>query len=430
MTRVGSLLAVLLFAPVVAGQPSGTAVAKATSAAATFAARPAEDKPFVVLPAGAELKTGELLVALPGAALVSTDGGVAVKSFADYDRRSPLPILETALILTPPEKGEDFAFVLDRGRVDVTNQKAAGAVVVAVRFADQKWTIKLEEPGTRVALEFCGRWPAGARFEPADAADPKGKPAAPIAAFVMLVLRGAAQVTSGDTTLGLTAPPGPARLDWDSVAGAVARPQKLAALPEWADPAAVPGGEAKKLAEAVERFRAARAENPAVARKRFLDSADPIELRVALVTLGAEDDLSPLGDALVAAKTLEEWDFGITVLRHWLGRGVGQDQKLYRWLTAVRGYSPAQAGIVMKLLFGFSAAEVRSPETYQVLIDYLGHEKPGVRNLAAWHLIRLVPQGRDIPYRPNGSAADAIGAQDAWKKLVPAGELPPPPPKK
>jgi hypothetical protein len=427
--RIGWLLTVLVFAQPVRAEPARTAVAKSTSLAGSLAARAAEDKPFEVLPAGAELSTGDLLVALPGAALESKDGAVAVKSLADYDNRSPLPILETALVLAPAEKGEDFAFTLDRGRVDVTNQKTSGAVVVAVRFANQKWTIKLEEPGARVALEFSGRWPAGSQFKVVDPKSPAPRPV-PVLSLVFLVLKGSIQVTSGNTTLGMSAPPGPALLDWDSVAGAIAQPKKLTELPEWADPNAKPSARAKKVAEAVEKFRAARADKPDAAIKQFLESTDPIEQRVALATLGAQDELVTLGESLVAAKTLEEWDFGITVLRHWLGRCPGQDQKLYHALMSVRGYSAAQARTIMQLLFGFSAAAVQSPETYQVLIDYLAHEKSGIRNLAAWHLIRLVPQGKEIPYKPNGTAAEAVKTQEAWKKLIPAGELPPPPPKK
>jgi hypothetical protein len=420
------LIAVLLVPVVAHAQPARGAVAKATSPAGTFAAKPADGKAFEVLGANAELHAGDLLVALPGATLASKDGSITLKSFADYDGRSPLPILETAVVLNPAEKGADLAFTLDRGRVDVTNTKASGSAVVAVRFWDEAWTITLAEPGARVALELCGRWPAGARFQLA-APDAKSPPAAPVASLVLLVLKGSATVTSGDTTLGLSAPPGPAVLEWDSVAGAKAQPQKLSALPEWADPEANLTERGKKVAAAVEKIRAARAAKPDAALKQFLDSADPIEQRVALVTLGATDDLATLGPTLAGAKTFEGWDTGITVLRHWLGRGPWQDQKLFRFLTATRGYTEAQAKIVMQLLFGFSAAELRRPETYEVLIDYLGHERSGIRNLAAWHLVRLVPQGKEIPYKPDGSTEDAAKAQVAWKKLIPAGELPPPP---
>ena len=427
--RAGCLAALALMAATARAQPERTVVAKATSPAATFTARPTPDAAFKVLPAGAELSAGDLLVALPGAALVSSDGGVAVTSLADYDNRSPLPILETAIVLGHAEKGADLALTLDRGRVDLTNKKARGAAVVAVRFADQKWTITLDEPGSRVAVEICGRWPAGSRFA---VADPKGnaKPPAPVASLVLLVLSGSARVTSGDTTIGMNAPPGPAVLEWDSLVGAKPQPQKLEALPAWAEPEANLSADGKKVAAAVEKLRAARAAKPDAALKALLASADTAELRVAMVTLGAQDDLITLAESLVAAKTLEEWDFGVTVLRHWLGRGPGQDQKLYQTLTGARGYTSAQAKIVMQLLFGFSPAELRVPETYEVLIDYLAHDKPGVRNLAAWHLVRLVPQGKAIAYKPDGTAADAAKAREAWKKLVPAGELPPAPPKK
>lgn len=422
LERIACLVA-LLFVPVGA-QAQPAVVAKATSAAGTFAAKPADGSAFRVLGANAELHAGELLVALPGASLAAKDGSVALTSFADYEGRSPLPILETAVTLNPAEKGADFAFTLDRGRVDITNTKASGAAVVAVRFWDEAWTLKLEAPGARVALDLCGRWPAGSRFKVADPSA-KAPPAAPVASLVLLVLKGAAQVTSGDTTLGLSAPPGPAVLEWDSVVGGTGQPQKLAALPEWANPDANPSERGKKIAAAVERFRASRADDPEAAVKQFLASADPAEQRVALVTLAATDDLATLGPTLAAAKTLEEWDTGVTVLRHWLGRCPGQDQKLYRFLTAERGYTEAQAKIAMQLLFGFRAAELRRPETYEVLIDYLGHEKPGIRNLAAWHLVRLVPQGKAIPYKPDGTAAEAAKAQAAWKKLIPAGQLPP-----
>jgi hypothetical protein len=414
---------VLLAAPAASAQPP-RAAGKSTSPAGMFSARAPDGKAFTVLPANADLAVGDLLVALPGAALESKDGSVALKSFADYDGRSPLPILETAFTLGEAEKGTDLVVTLDRGRIDLTNKKARGGAAVKLHFWGQTWTVTLDEPGARVAVELCGRWPAGARFKVLDPKE-KARPAAPVASLVLLVLNGSVKVTSGDTTLGLGPPPGPAVIEWDSVIGAMPQPQKLQKLPDWADPESNLSERGKKAAAAVEKFRGARADKPEEALKRFLSSADPVEQRVALVTLGATDDLVTLGQTLVAAKTLEEWDFGITVLRHWLGRAPGQDQKFFQVLTTARGYSPTQAKIVIQLLFGFTAAEAGVPETYEVLIDYLTHDKPGIRNLAAWHLVRLVPQGKDIPFKPDGTAAEAAKSQAAWKKLIPRGELPP-----
>lgn len=398
-------------------------VGKATSLSGSFSARQPGANAFDVLATDAELYSGDLLVALPGATLSSKNGAVGVKSFADFDAHSPLPILETALILDEATDC-DLAFTLDRGRVDVTNAKAVGAAIVRVRFWDQTWTLTLDAPGTRVALELIGRWPAGARFRPVDPARP-GAPQHPVASLVVLVLKGSPSIGIGEFTLGMRAPPGPALIEWDSLAGARPEPKRLDKAPVWADPDANTTPQSAKVAEAIEKFRIARAKDSAAAIRSFLESADPVEQRVALISLGAHDNLEQLARELSEAKTLEEWDFGITVLRHWLGRCAGQDQKLYQSLLG-RGYDPASARIVLQLLFGFSRDDAMQPETYDVLIEYLRHERPAIRNLAAWHLVRLVPQGKSIAFKPNGTKTDAEKCYSAWRQLVPIGQVPPP----
>jgi hypothetical protein len=415
----------------VAAQPATrVAVATSNSPAATFSFRTATGTVFQTLPEKAELFSGDLVVSLPGGTFTSKNGAVTVKSLADFDARSPLPILETALSLAEPkEKDTDLDLTLDRGRVDVTNARSEGPATVRVRFWDQSWKIVLESPGSRVAAELCGRWPAGTRFAVADPnADPAMAPA-PVATLVFLVLKGSASVDVGGTTVAMKAPPGPAELRWNSETGVRAQPQKLDKLPDWADPEAGLSADGKKLAAACEKFRAARAADPAKAFDTFLASADPVEQRIALVMLGGLDDLERLGKTLIAAKTVEQWDFGITILRHWLGRCRGQDQRMYEVLTTRRGYTGVEAQIILQLLFGFSPEDAAMPETYEVLIDYLTHEKPAIRNLAVWHLVRLVPQGKSIAFKPDGNADDAEKCRGEWKKLVPAGQLPPRPKK-
>jgi hypothetical protein len=308
--------------------------------------------------------------------------------------------------------------------VDFTNTKTAGAATVRVRFWDQNWKIVLDSPGSRVAVELCGRWPSGTRFKPlAPAADPARAPK-PVASLVLLVLAGGAAVDVGGATVAMKAPPGPAELRWNSLQGTQPLPQKLEALPAWADASALsPDG--RKAAAACEAFRVARVADPDKAIDRFLASADPVRHRVALITLGSLDELEKLGKSMIAARTLDEWDFGITVLRHWLGRAPGNDQRFYEFLTTVRGYTPTEARIILQLLFGFTPEDLKSPETYEVLIDYLLHEKPAVRNLAAWHLVRIVPQGKSIAFKPAGTADDARACYAEWKKLIPDGKLPP-----
>ena len=172
--QIAFAIATLIVAP---SQPVRVVAAKSTSPAASFAARQTGGTTFEMVKENADLASGDLLVTLPGAALDSKNGAVSVTSLADYDSRSPLPILETALTLNPPGDA-DLDFTFDRGRVDITNKKPAGAATVVVRFWDQTWRVSLDTPGTRVALELCGRWPSGARFKIPDAKDakPAGSP--------------------------------------------------------------------------------------------------------------------------------------------------------------------------------------------------------------------------------------------------------------
>jgi hypothetical protein len=68
------------------------------------------------------------------------------------------------------------------------------------------------------------------------------------------------------------------------------------------------------------------------------------------------------------------------------------------------------------------------PETYSLLIDNLRHDRLAIRELAFWHLRRLVPAGQSIRYDPAGSSEQRERAFEQWKKLVPDGKLPPQPP--
>ena len=393
-----SVAAMAVAPPVSSAQTSSSrvVVAKSNSPASTFSARPANGNQFRNLPDKDNLYSGDLLVSLPGGTIVSKNSAVTLRSLSDYDARSPLPILETAFSLADTQDC-DLDLKLDRGRVDIANTKSSDSATVLVRFWDQTWKIVLDTPSTRVAIEICGRWPPGTRFRPTKPSDDAAKSRAPVASLVFLLLNGTASVDVGGVTLALKAPPGPAQLNWNSLTGARPQPLKLEKLPDWANPDAALSVEGKKVAAAIEKFRKARAENPGQSIERFLASADPVEQRIALVTLGALDDLDTLGKSLVEAKSLEQWDFGITVLRHWLGRCRGQDQRYYEILTTIRGYNTAQAKAIMQLLFGFSTDDLALPETYEVLIDYLVHEKPAIRNLAAWHLVRLVPQESRLP---------------------------------
>jgi hypothetical protein len=77
---------------------------------------------------------------------------------------------------------------------------------------------------------------------------------------------------------------------------------------------------------------------------------------------------------------------------------------------------------VLQLLH--SPFDPKDPVTYQTLIAYLQHDRLAIRQLARWHLYRLVPQGAKIAYDPYGTPEQRAKAAREWKELIPDGELP------
>src|SRR5205823_3110991 len=112
-------------------------------------------------------------------------------------------------------------------------------------------------------------------------------------------------------------------------------------------------------------------------------------------------------------------------LRHWIGRGSGQDLELYEFLHQNRGYTEAQSEIVIQLLHGFSREDRERPETYEELIAYMGSSKLAIRELASQLLYHWAPEGKDIAYDPAAAEDQQEKAIEAWKKLLADGKLPP-----
>ena len=410
-------VAVLCLLAVAPAQPPAAA-AKSESPAGSFLRRTAPASAFEPLPANATVAAGELLVALPGATLISANGSVGLTCRADFEGTSPLPVLETALALDQPA-GVDLDVTLDRGRIDLVNRTPSGRAVVRVKFGPLRWVVGLDTPGTRAAVEVISRWPAGSAFHrvPTDGHDPTG-------AAVLVVLAGTASVSDGRTTLALSAPPGPAMVEWASLDARPLTAIRLDALPAWADSTRVSPA-VKEARDAAEVLRTGLAAGPVgSALDMALASAKPAEKRVGLIAAGATDDLDRLTRSVAEGADPALWDFGVSVLRHWVGRGPGQDLMLFKYLVGVRQYTPAQAETVVRLLHGFSPEDRARPETYEVLIEYLQNDQAAVRNLAAWHLARLAPAGRTIGFRPSATRAECEAAYKAWKNVIPTGQVP------
>jgi hypothetical protein len=367
-----------------------------------------------------KLSTGDLLLGLPGARLESLSGGARLQFLTDLGG-SPLPVLEAVVVLHE-SPGFDLDFTLDRGRVDVTNEKKTGAVKVRFRVREEAWEVILSEPGSRIALELYGRWPKGVRFTKTP-----GPKDVPVSEMVFFVLKGEAQIKHADKTYTMHAPPGPAQIGWDSTAGMERAPQRLEKAPDWANPD--PNSPTVKgIRERVTAFsKLMREKTLAEGLETFALSDDPAKRRFAIIGMGATDELGQLGRVLNEPKYGDNWDVAVVVLRHWLGRAPGQDMLLYKRLIEVRKMTPKQAETILQLLHSFGDDDLAQPEHYQMLIDFLSSDVVGIRGLANWHLKRLVPAGEKIKFDALGPAEEREKARQEWKKLIPAGELPPKP---
>jgi hypothetical protein len=389
-------------------------------------------EPFQRLVVGDKVFSRDLVMVLPGlkATLAPPGKAVALTLLGNLPALSDSPVLESAVILHDT-RAYDLDFSLLRGRLQLTNTKKKGPARVWLRRGEHIGVeLTLPDPGDSIALEIYGRWPPGVPF------DRKKPDQAPTLFWEVVVLKGSLDIKAGKQSFAMSAPPGPACFRGDSLSGpAASGPQRRTEVPAWADPKIALSENGKKMTAIVEAYRdklksrdaqEAGAELLAAAAKDP-DPARGQAVRLLYVYAQAAMDNVPL---VLEALTNDQHDdirrVAVVALRHWIGAAPGRDERLYELLLDSR-YSKAEAETIMQLLHSPFAPE--QPETYETLIAYLKHGKLAVRELAAWHLYRLAPAGREIKYDAAAPAAAREEAAAAWKKLIPSGELPPKPKK-
>jgi len=388
-------------------------IARLDSKDGTLFARGKPGQDWQTVSSKGDIRAEDLLVGLPGAVLSSANGAVDLTLLTDLDKNSPYPILEAAVVLhASPDY--DLDFTLNRGRVDVSNRKKEGAARVRIRFHDHEWEATLTEPGTRIALQLYGRWAKGVPFRKNPG--PKDVPAADL---LLVVRKGQIELKHGSRFCLMSAPPGPALLHWDNHGEAIGALQKLEKLPDWVATEQSESERAQRIKNTVEQLRQQVVQSsPREAARTFVKSEDPNQRATGVIFMGALDDMEGISEVLTGTKYPDAWDRAIIVVRHWLGRCPGQDQLLYQGLVEKRGLKPAQAASVMQLLHSFGDAELAHPELYTTLVRYLDSDLLGIRGLAHWHLVRLVPAGKGIDYNPLDPKDKRDKARDQWKKLV------------
>jgi hypothetical protein len=421
---VALTLLLAVFSSAQGDEASPPAVGRLVSADGTLFQRTKIGQPWTVVPAKGTVRAGDLLLGLPGAVIETGKGAARLTLLTDMDKNSPYPIFEAAVVLHN-SPGFDLDFTLDRGRVDVTNTKEKGAAKVRIRFHGQKWEATLNEPGTRVALELYGRWPKGVGFT--EKPGPKDVPAADL---LFLVRKGHVDLTHGDCQHSMSAPPGPALLHWDNAGDSEEAPQKLEKLPAWAATEASTSERAMRIKKVIEELRQEVAKSsPRAALEKFVNSEDRNHRATGVIFMGATDDLEGLSKVFTATKYPDAWDWAVVVVRQWIGRGPGQDQVIYKFLLDQRKMTPAQAKTIMQLMHSFGDTDLAQPELYKMLVRFLDHDRLGIRGLSHWHLVRLVPAGKEFKFNPLDPKDQRDKARDQWKKLIDEmlkkGELPP-----
>ncbi len=373
-----------------------------------------EGKEWLAVEEKATIQDGTLLVAIPKSEIVSKNGAVELLMLADIGNRGPYPVLESGVILKEAKEA-DLDVTFDRGLIAFTNLKEKGSAKITFRVRDKLWTLELLEPGTKVATELYSRHPPGLPTVI------DGKIEDPYTSLALLVVEGRVRLDTAEKGFHLSAPPGPAILLWDNVTDSFSV-ETLAKLPEGIGEMTK---DEEKLFESICTCACTlNTKKVGPVLDSYLKSDHEIKRLLAVVCCGAVDDLSRLAEALSNPKYPGVRRKAVLVLRHWMGREPGQVGKLYDFLIKQRGLSEVQAKSALQLIFGFSYQDRKRSETFDLLIHYLKHSKLPVRELAYWHLIRLAPEGRDIPYDAAAPQAQLERAYQQWRALIPEGKTP------
>jgi uncharacterized protein (TIGR03000 family) len=380
---------------------------------------------FARVEKGETLYSRDLLVGIPGLKvdIEPETKAVVLTLWGNLPGLSDSPVLESSVILHD-SRAYDLDFTLVRGRVLLKNTKKEGAAKVWLR-AREGVELVLPEPGDTVAIELYGRWPAGVPFSL------KNK-SSPVLLWEVFCVKGKLEIKAGATEWNMSAPPGPAYFHGDSIDGPSPRgPERRDKVPDWANPEAKPTPLAKKIQHVINTYTGKlKAKDPDEVAAELLALAekdkDPeraaTSRQIVISALAAGDDVGMVAEMLNGSTHDDARKAAVVALRHWIGAREGRDEKLYNILQDQLGFSKNEAETVMDLLH--SPFRPDQPETYETLITYLKHRRQAVRELAAWHLYRLAPAGRKIAFNASAPAAERDKAIEAWKKVIPAGELP------
>ncbi|MBM4072353.1 MAG: hypothetical protein FJ271_26005 [Planctomycetes bacterium] len=357
------------------------------------------------------------LIALPGSRAVVDlpRAGAQLILWGNLPELSPSPVLQCVARLRA-EKGADAELSLVRGRIMLENTRKEGPVKARIHLAKEQLDVTLATPKSAIVLERFQPWIAGVPF----AIKPK-TPRMADAHVALLVVKGKVEITRQGETHHVQEPAAFVGVG----SGRLQGPSAVNKLPDWLWPNTDLSEKATAWHKGVETLRRQFAAKKGVgsAVTATAGSKQAHARAVAVLSAAAVGNL-PAVLAGWRDKSAEVRLAATRALQNRISAGSEEDLELYHTLLEAK-YPAGQAQTIMELLHGFSSAALTRPETYEILINYLQHQQPAIRELAAWNLYTLVPQGKSIPYDAAASQEERARSQAAWRKLVPEGKVPP-----
>jgi hypothetical protein len=382
---------------------------------------------------GDRVSTRDTLVSLPGyASEVRLDSGVRLLLRGQVRDFSLNPLmdylLDSTVVLHKPAPGFDADLTLERGRLYISNHKDSPAVV-RLRFEKEIWDFTLEEPNTEVGLDLLKQYTRDIHW--ADGEEPRAE-------LYSCLLQGKAKLKINEyNPYPVEAAPGASVFLWENKGqfnpGPFRPPEAWRALwskvPPANDLANDMGLSLKELST-----RIVGNQPLDVVLVEGLQTERLPQRRLAIYSLCALDDVRKLIDILGDEDPTHGFDreAAIFALRRWISRGPNQGNRLYNEkdktgvLMATMKYRSTDAAVILALLHDFNDDDRKSPETFDLLADYLKSKHVAIAELAWWHLARLAAGVKLPAFNPTAPLEFREKASDEVKKLIKEGKLPPP----
>ena len=310
-------------------------------------------------------------------------------------------------VLLAPGVGTGLlTMTVDRGRVAFRRPMIAenkDPVSIGMILRGQPAVLTLSEPGTQCGLAVSQRAPQGRRPDP-----------------LLLVPEGGLHVMAGAVSLAWNGgPPVPIGSDIGYAAWPVppqplqAGPQR--AIPDWLSPDGVSLTAADKVRLRMFEKEFAVDQSVSMSIPALVSDRRESISSLATYTLGLVDDVPMLVKALQSEHE-ETRLAAIWSLRGWLPTNP-QNTALLETEVA-RHFPTEDVSDVVQLLWGYSMEDARDKSTSAHLLSWMDHKEIAIRELAFFHVSRLVGRTSAHGYRPNLANTPRNAALMGWRNHI------------